>query len=143
MQFFVFFFYSFSLFPVRAIKRVPLSAKQLGFKAVRKQSQRAPCNLFSGSGAAAGRNFMDSLKLRRKCCPYNLLSGPVSRDTARLSQRYPPISRYGVFGVSTWRIGCDTPFPFSEPFPLGEHAKWRCDTPTSKGVSQRYSRDTL
>ena len=29
------------------------------------------------------------------------LSGPVLRDTARLSQRYPPIARYGVFGVST------------------------------------------
>ena len=37
------------------------------------------------------------------------LSGPVLRDTARLSQRYPPIARYGVFGVSTWQIGCDTP----------------------------------
>ena len=33
----------------------------------------------------------------------NTLSGPVSRDTARLPQRYPPI----VFGVSTWPIGCD------------------------------------
>ena len=29
------------------------------------------------------------------------LSGPVLRDTARLSQRYPLIARYGVFGVST------------------------------------------
>ena len=57
------------------------------------------------------------------------LSGPVLRDTARLSQRYPPIARYGVFGVSTWPIGCDTPSPFSERFPPGEHAKWRCDTP--------------
>ena len=42
------------------------------------------------------------------------LSGPVLRDTARLSQRYPPIARYGVFGVSTWPIGCDTLSPFSE-----------------------------
>ena len=57
------------------------------------------------------------------------LNGPVLRDTARLSQRYPPILRYGVFGVSTWPIGCDTPSPFSEHFPFGEHAKWRCDTP--------------
>ena len=39
------------------------------------------------------------------------LSGPVLRDTARLSQRYPPIARYGVFGVSTWPLGCDTPSP--------------------------------
>ena len=74
----------------------------------------------------------------------NHFSGPVLRDTARLSQRYPPIARYGVFGVSTWPIGCDTPSPFSERFPLGEHAKWRCDTPIPppppKGVSQRYLR---
>ena len=39
------------------------------------------------------------------------LSGPVLRDTARLSQRYPPIARYVVFGASTWPIGCDTPPP--------------------------------
>ena len=65
------------------------------------------------------------------------LSGPVLRDTARLSQRYPPIARYGVFGVSTWPIGCDTPSLFSERLPLEEHAKWRCETPT-EGVSQRY-----
>ena len=72
------------------------------------------------------------------------LSGPVLRDTARLSQRYPPIARYGVFGLSTWPIGCDTPSPLSERFPLGEHAKWRCDTPPPhKRVSQRYLRDTL
>ena len=54
-------------------------------------------------------------------CPS--LSGPILRDTARLSQRYPPIARYGVFGVSTWPIGCDTPSLFSERFPLGVHAK--------------------
>ena len=60
------------------------------------------------------------------------LSGLVLRDTARLSQRYPPIARYGVFGVPTWPSGCDTPSPFSEHFPLGEHAKWRCDTPPLK-----------
>ena len=46
------------------------------------------------------------------------LSGPVLRDTARLSQRYPPIARCGVFRVSTWPIGCDTPPPFSARFPL-------------------------
>ena len=55
---------------------------------------------------------------------------PVLRETARLSQRYPSTACYGVFGVSTWPIGCDIPSPFSERFPLGEHAKWRCDTPS-------------
>ena len=57
------------------------------------------------------------------------LSGSVLRDTATISAIPPPIARYGVFGVSTWPIGCDTPPPFlSVPTP-GEHAKWRCDTP--------------
>ena len=77
---------------------------------------------FSGSGSRGQRHFS-----------HQALSGPVLRDSARLSQRYPPIARYGVFGVSTWPIGCDTPSPFSERFPLGEHAKWRCDTPPQKG----------
>ena len=64
------------------------------------------------------------------------LSGPVLHDTARLSQRYPPIARYGVFGVSTWPIGCNTPSPFSERFPFGEHANWRCDAPPpQRGIS--------
>ena len=70
------------------------------------------------------------------------LSGPVLRDTARLSQRYPPIARYGVFGVSTWPIGCDTP-PFSERFRPWRACEVEVRYPPSKGVSQRYWRDTL
>ena len=62
------------------------------------------------------------------------LSGPVLRDTVRLSQRY----------VSTWPIGCDTPSHFSERFPLGEHSRSGGAIPSpSKGVSQRYLCDTL
>ena len=58
--------------------------------------------------------FLETLK--KSGMSRDLLSGPVLRDTARLSQRYPPIA-----------------LPFSECFPLGEHAKWRCDTPPQKG----------
>ena len=61
------------------------------------------------------------------------LSGPVLRDTARLSQRYPPIARYGVFWCLNMANWVRYPSPFSERFPLGEHAKWRCDTPPRKG----------
>ena len=44
-----------------------------------------------------------------------------------------PIARYGVFGVSTWLIGCDAPSPSAERFPIGEHAmKWRCDANPQK-----------
>ena len=50
----------------------------------------------------------------------------------------PVLRAMRVFGVSTWPMGCDTPSPFSERFPLGEHAKWRCDTPPHKAILARY-----
>ena len=68
------------------------------------------------------------------------LSGPILRDTARLSQRYPPIARYGVFDVSTWPIGCDTPSPFLSIPP------WRaCEVevrypPLKRGISAILAR---
>ena len=42
------------------------------------------------------------------------LSGPglpVLGDTARVSRRYPPIARYGVFGVLTWAKWVRYPLP--------------------------------
>ena len=87
-------------------------------------------------GGGSGRGGISHPGEKYNVCPQvcrDTLSGPVLRDTARLSQQYPPTARYGVFGVSTRPIGCDTPSPFSEHFPLGEHAKWRCDTPPQKG----------
>ena len=80
-----------------------------------------------------------------------VLSGPVyCAKTARLSQRYPPIARYGVFGVSTWPIGCDTPSPFSVRSPLEERFRGGgaienkahgCDTPLCDTISKGYCRD--
>ena len=67
-------------------------------------------------------------------------SGPVLRDTARLSQRYPLLRTIGFLVSQHGQLGA-IPLLFSERFSLGEHAKWICDTPPSKGVSQRYSRD--
>ena len=72
------------------------------------------------------------------------LSGPVLRDTARLSQRYTLIARYGVFGVSTWPIGCDTPSPFSESLPLGEHQpSGGAIPPLKRGISAILARYRL
>ena len=68
------------------------------------------------------------------------LSGPVLRYTARLSQRYPPIARYGVFGVSTWPIGCNTPSPFPERFPLGEMRSEGAIPPLKRGISAILAR---
>ena len=49
-----------------------------------------------------------------------LYSGPdlVMSDTARLSQRCPPIAHYGFIGVWTWPIECDTPSPFLSISPV-------------------------
>ena len=73
------------------------------------------------------------------------LSGPVLRDAARLSQRYPLVARYGVLASQHGQFGAIPPSPFSERSPFSEHAKWRCDTPAppTKGVSQRYLHGTL
>ena len=59
------------------------------------------------------------------------LSGPVLRDTARLSQRYPPYCALWGFWCLNMANWARYPLPLSWAFspPLGEHAKWRCDTP--------------
>ena len=48
--------------------------------------------------------------------------------------------RYGVFGVSTWPIGCDTPSPFSERFSLGEHVNGGAIPPHTRGISAILAR---
>ena len=64
-----------------------------------------------GSGKSKWGLSNGGLRQISAICAQSSTIGPVLRDTARLSQRYPPIARYGVFGVSTWPIRCDTPFP--------------------------------
>ena len=64
------------------------------------------------SGSRPGGSVTGVTEKLFMCQMFMCLFRPlVLRDTARLSQRYPPIARYGVFGVSTWPIGCDTPLP--------------------------------
>ena len=46
------------------------------------------------------------------------LSGPVLRDTARLSQRYPPIARYGFLVSQHGQLGAIPPPPFLSVSPL-------------------------
>ena len=108
------------------------------FQPLRPQAQR----LLGPSKGKTTCNASQKFETAETC--FNLfgdLSGPVLRDTARLSQRYPPIARYGVFGVSTWQIGCDTPSPFSERFP-----PWRaCEVevrypPLQRGISAILAR---
>ena len=74
------------------------------------------------------------------------LSGPVLRDTARLSQRYPPIVRYGVFDVSTWPIGVRYPLPpFLSVSPLESMRSGGAIPPLKRGTSAipvRYPKKT-
>ena len=67
--------------------------------------------------------------------PYCAIPRDYLSDTPLLRAMGFLVSQHG-------QLGAIPPPPFSQRFPLGEHAKWRCDTPPSKGVSQRYSRDT-
>ena len=39
------------------------------------------------------------------------LIGPILRDTARLSQRYPLLRAVGFLVSQHGKIGCDAPFP--------------------------------
>ena len=76
-----------------------------------------------------------------KGTPCSTLSGPVLRDTASLSQRYPPIARYGVFSVSTWPIGCDTPPPpFLRVSPLESMRSGGAIPPPKRGISAILAR---
>ena len=62
------------------------------------------------------------------------LSGPVLRDNRETISAIPPYCALWGFLVSQHgQLGAITPSPFSEHFPLGEHVKWRCDTPPQKG----------
>ena len=99
-------------------------ANDQSFETTRGGGRGDVCGEFWGGGAKffffSGPNCPPSSDQERGGVQKSMgskLSGPVLRDTARLSQRYPPIARCGVFGVSTWPIGCDTPSPFSERFP--------------------------
>ena len=69
-----------------------------------------------------------------KCFLEFLPEGGMPRDCLSDTPLRPPVARSWLFGVSTWPIRCTTPSRFSEGFPLGEHAKWRC-------VSQQYLRE--
>ena len=62
---------------------------------------------FANMGGGGGQNYFHSMVFDISVVSMISVnsalnfSGPVLRDAARLSQRYPPNARYGVFGVST------------------------------------------
>ena len=73
------------------------------------------------------------------------LSGPILRDTARLSQRYPPSQRAVGFLVSQHANWVRCPLPLFWAFPPLESMRsgGARPPPTTKGGSQLYLRDAL
>ena len=85
---------------------------------------------------------LESLQIQLRYLPqiFHRPRGSVLRDTARLSQRYPPIACYGVFGVSTWPIGCNTPSPFLSFSPLESMRSVGAIPPHKRGISAILTR---
>ena len=67
-----------------------------------------------------------------------LVSGPVLRDTSAITPPYCALWGFWCRNMTNWVRY--PPSPFAEPFPLGEHAKWRCDTPPQRGISAILAR---
>ena len=88
------------------------------------------------SDSKVTQNCQRALWITNLVAPYCAIPRDYLSDTPLLRAMGFLVSQHG-------QLGAIPPSPFSERFPLGEHAKWRCDTPPSKGVSQRYLRDTL
>ena len=70
-------------------------------------------NLILKNGELGLRN---QKRLTNLVAPYCAIPRDYLSDT-------PLLRAMGFFGVSTWPMGCDTPSPFSERFPLGEHSR--------------------
>ena len=63
------------------------------------------------------------------------LSGPVLRDTTRLSQRYTPIARYGVLVSQHGQLGAIPPPPFLSVSPLESMRSGGAILPLKRGIS--------
>ena len=71
------------------------------------------------------------------------LSGPVLRDTARLSQRYPPVVRYGGFWCLNMADWVRYPLPLFSAFPpwrAGEVEVRYPPPPQKRGISAILAR---
>ena len=66
----------------------------------------------------------------------------IARYRETISAIPPALARYGVLGVSTWPIGCDTPSPFSERFPPWRacEVEVRYPPPLKRGISAILAR---
>ena len=65
--------------------------------------------------------------------PRTLPSTPLVAPYCAIPRDYlsdtPLLRALGFLVSQHGQLGAISPRPFSERFPIGEHAKWRCDTP--------------
>ena len=74
------------------------------------------------------------------CRNKRALSGPVLRDTARLSQRYPPIARYGFLVSQHGQLGAIPPPPFLSISTSESMQSGGAIPPPQKGISAILAR---
>ena len=87
--------------------------------------------------------FLGGINFRLQIQKCAALGGPYCAIPRDYLSDTPLLRAMGFLVSQHGQLGAIPPAPFLSVSPLGEHAKWRCDTPPSKGVSQRYLRDTL
>ena len=99
---------------------------------------RSPCDVGKAKESGSGLICVTGMAARRRLS----LVAPYCAIPRRDYLSDTPLLRaMGFCGVSTWPIGCDTPSPFSEHFPLEKHAKWRSDThPHKRGIAAILAR---
>ena len=101
-----------------------------GSPAWKNGPQNGICGQFFSSSAAISR-LLQAWGHLTLVAPHCAIPRHYLSDTPLLRAMGFLVSQHG-------QLGAIPPPPFSGRFPSGEHAKWRCDTPPSKGVSQRY-----
>ena len=77
-------------------------------------------------------NLLTSFKTFFTSCNLNLVAPYCALPRDYLSDT-PLLRAMGFLVSQHGRLGAIPPPPFSKRFPLGEHVKWRCDTPPQKG----------
>ena len=113
-----------------------------------------------GRGLATNRHPKNSQKTFSRSVPRSpkghRKEGAEKRPLGRISSRQPPLSAnpfsklvtslraMGFLVSQHGQLGAIPPPPFLSVSPLESICEvWRCDAPPSKGVSQRYWRNTL
>ena len=119
----------------------------LGFSVLRGGLRPWSQTMVSEGAGPWGRGRSGDCHLARCCSTHHVmnarshqLSGPVLSDTARLSQRYPPIARYGVLVSQHGQLGAIPLPPFLSVSPLESMRSGGAIPPLKRGISAILAR---